>query len=182
MILLVQEEHIRLVNDYALQLRQVERLPARRQLFKLAVRRHHNLRRLAVHHCVAHVDARALAQLLVHRRNLVTQFTNVDHADDLDSLKVSINSQRRSDSERARLSGSILGLSDKRMVRVGRDHGNRDALNHGWLFEFANVYNVRLNILRNLEVIGVVPRFGLVNERRRNNMLSLNLLNFLHFV
>lgn len=113
MILLIQEKHIGLINNYALQVRQVERLPARRQLLQLTVCGHDNLRRLVFCHRVADVDARALAHFLVNGGNLVTEFADIDHTNNLNGLEVPINAQSRTNSEGASLSRTVLGLRNQ---------------------------------------------------------------------
>ena len=55
-------------------------------------------------------------------------------------------------------------------------------MNHGWFLKFANVNNIRQYILWNLKVIGIVPRFGWVDEWCWNNVLSLDLLHSLQFI
>lgn len=93
MVLIVQEEHIGLINHEALQLTQINWLSATQQCLKLTVRRYHNLCRLSIVHGVTDCDARALTQFLVHRRNLITKLSDIHNTDYLNGGQIAVNAQ-----------------------------------------------------------------------------------------
>lgn len=85
-VLVIQEEHIGLVNDEAFEAGQVERLATRDSSGNFTVRGDDDLSRLDSLRVVGHSDASALNDLLVDGRNLVTKFARVHNNEHLSSL------------------------------------------------------------------------------------------------
>lgn len=79
MVLVVQEEHVCLVNYYALQVFQVQLLSSRQELLQLTMSSHHYLSWLVVMHCVCKCDVCANNDLFEHTGNLIAQLSYIDY-------------------------------------------------------------------------------------------------------
>ena len=124
-----------------------------------------NLSRRGVLIEVGDGDASAFGYFLIYRSNLVTQFSGVHHAQNLSGRVLSVNSESRSDGEGAGFTCSISCLSDESVVGLLGDEWNRDTLDNGWFLETKLVYYVVQDVVRDLEMLIILPNLGLRDER-----------------
>ena len=92
-VLVIQEEHVGLVNDEAFEARQVEGLATRDSSGNFTMRGDDNLGRLDSVRVVGERDASALDDLRVDGRNLVTKFARVHNNEHLSPLIGAIDSE-----------------------------------------------------------------------------------------